>query len=344
MVSIGCLLAVVPLAGCDAARTHPEITGPAETAAAEQTLHELPSVETEFVRMRALTVELGAIAAEIVPGAVFEWSRSDFLNTQQCPAPYDQTGGQTITLESYRTTEPVAVSDEMWQRFTGRAREVVVRVGATPTGPAADSQASGLTFRSMENGTEISIGRSRGVTVSAHIGCRLPESEFAGDSQPDGPTDRDRTAAAEQRLLQRRDLDSELADMRSAVEEIGAAADGFLHTESFAWERGASNQPKPCERPYDQTKGATLELGDYEVEVVLLSAIPDTGWQQVTDRARDVAARFGAALPLVSVMPGNYFQNFVNEEDGARITVRKDQNTVTISARTGCRLAAEKPR
>ncbi|WP_336086315.1 LppA family lipoprotein [Nocardia sp. SSK8] len=330
---------MVALSGCDAARTHPAITGPEETAAATQRLRELPGMETEFTAMRAVAVELGAVAAELVPGVSFEWSRSDSLDSRQCPAPYDQTGGQTIGLEPYRSTDPVAVSDEVWQQFTRRAGTVVSRVGATPSDPAPDPRASSQSFGSAETGTTISVSRGSVISIDAHIGCRLSQADLTGAAQPDDPTGPEETAAAEQRLLERRDLESELAEMRSAVEEIGAAADGFLHAEKFAWEPGNSYQPKPCQRPYDQTQGTALELEEYKVDVVFRSDIPDAGWQQVTDRAHDVAARFGAALPAISVMPGNYFQNFVNDEDGARLTVRKDQNTVTISARTGCRLA-----
>ncbi|MFI6225055.1 LppA family lipoprotein [Nocardia salmonicida] len=338
-----CCLATSSLViGCDAARTHPTITGPEETAAATQRLRERHSAETEFTAMRSTTVEIAAVAAELIPGITFEWSKSDYLRTEQCFKPYDQTGGAMIGLENYSSAPTVAVSDEVWQQFARRVQSIAERVGATVPSSGPDPLVGGGAFYNPEDGTKIWLGRSQGISIETKVGCRLYEAQLTDAGEPT-PTTLEETAAAEQRLLQRRSLEAELTEMRSAVEEIGTAADGFLQSETFEWDSGISYETKPCGRPYDQTQGTALALEDYEVKVVSLSAISDNGWRQFADRAREIAARFGATLPVISEMPGNYHQDFVNSEDGARISVRKNQLTVTITAQTGCRLA-ENPR
>ncbi|MFD4461567.1 LppA family lipoprotein [Nocardia sp. NPDC058480] len=342
VVAMCCLATSSLVIGCDAARTHPTITGPEETAAATQRLRERPSAEAEFTAMRSTTMEIAAVAAELIPGITFEWSKSDYLRTEQCFKPYDQTGGAMIGLESYSSAPTVAVSDEVWQQFALRVKNIAERVGATVPSSGPDPLVGGGAFYNPEDGTRIWLGRNQGISIETKVGCRLYEAQLTHAGQPT-PTTLEETAAAEQRLLQRRSLEDELAEMRSAVEEIGAAVNGFLQSETFEWDSGISYEPKPCGRPYDQTQGTALALEDYEVKVISLSAIPDNGWQQFADRAREVAARFGATLPVISEIPGNYHQDFVNSEDGARISVRKNQLTVTITAQTGCRLA-ENPR
>ncbi len=51
VVAMCCLATSSLVIGCDAARTHPTITGPEETAAATQRLRERPSAEAEFTAM-----------------------------------------------------------------------------------------------------------------------------------------------------------------------------------------------------------------------------------------------------------------------------------------------------
>ncbi|MGC4994043.1 LppA family lipoprotein [Nocardia salmonicida] len=342
VVAMCCLATSSLVIGCDAARTHPTITGPEETAAATQRLRERHSAEAEFTAMRSTTIEIAAVAAELIPGITFEWSKSDYLRTEQCFKPYDQTGGAMIGLENYSSAPTVAVSDEMWQQFARRVQSIAERVGATVPSSGPDPLVGGGAFYNPEDGTKIWLGRNQGIAIETKVGCRLYEAQFTDAGEPT-PTTLEETAAAEQRLLQRGSLEDELTEMRSAVEEIGTAADSFLQSETFEWDSGISYEPKSCGRPYDQTQGTALALEDYEVKVVSLSDIPDNGWQQFADRAREVAARFGATLPVISEMPGNYHQDFVNGEDGARISVRKNQLTVTITAQTGCRLA-ENPR
>ncbi|MFD3701968.1 LppA family lipoprotein [Nocardia sp. NPDC058658] len=312
---------------------------PEELAAAQQRLQERPSMEAEFTSMRSMTVEIGAVATELVRGTSFHWSARDTLRSESCLNSYRQTGGERITLEDYNSAGPVDFSDSEWQQFTRRVEDIVTRVGAAPTDTPTGPSSKFAKFRNSEDGTQISLSRGPAVSIETTVGCRLRDKPLnnANQAPATGPEE---TAAAQQRLLQRSSVEHELAAMRSAVEEIGTAADGFLQTESFVWEKGIPDRPDACKQPYDQTQGVNVNLPSYKVKVVSPSTIPDSGWQQVADRALQVAARFGATPPAISAAPGNYYQRFVNDEDGASITVQKVPGEITIGARTGCRLAA----
>ncbi|MEV0683904.1 LppA family lipoprotein [Nocardia sp. NPDC050378] len=305
------------------------MTGPEETAAALERLRQRPSMEQEFTAMRSITMEIAAVAAELLPGITFEWSKSDHLSTEQCFKPYDQTGAVMIGLESYRSAPSVEVPEHVWRQFTQRVQDIAGRIGALAT----ETPENGV-FYNAADGTKVSMSRHSGISIDTQVGCRLSAAQL--DSRPN-PTGPEETVDAQQRLLERRSLESEFTDMRAAVEEIGSAASSFTPRPTFEWGFAESYRPKSCGIPYDRTEGTVLILEDYQV--VSHATIADEGWQQVTDRARDVAARFGATPPVVSEMPGNYTQTFVNSEDGARISVRNDQRTITISAQTGCRLA-----
>ncbi|WP_067982559.1 LppA family lipoprotein [Nocardia caishijiensis] len=305
------------------------MTGQEDTAAALERLRQRPTMEQEFTAMRSLTTEIAAVAAELLPGVAFEWSKSDHLSTEQCFKPYDRTGAVMIGLESYRSVPSVDVPDHIWRQFTQRVRDIVVRIGALAT----ETPENGV-FYNAADGTKVSVSRDSGISIDTQVGCRLSAAQL--DSRPN-PTGPEETVYAQQRLLDRGSLESAATDMRSAVEEIGSAASSFTPRPVFEWGFAESYRPNACGTPYDRTEGTMLILEDYQIES--RTAIADEGWQQVADRARDVAARFGATPPVVSEMPGNYTQTFVNSEDGARISVRKDQRTITISAQTGCRMA-----
>ncbi|WP_216893620.1 LppA family lipoprotein [Nocardia alni] len=153
------------------------------------------------------------------------------------------------------------------------------------------------------------------------------------DDNPYQKSDPTKTARAAERLTGLPSLEDTEARLKSAVAELGAYVSSLVPGMNWQWADDRSIQI--CDPPYDRTPGSRVEIPRY----VSHPAIPDAVWPQVLDRARRLAARFGATgSEVFADQPGNHTVRFYSPE-GTEVFI--GSRGAVIAGNTGCRLPAE---
>ncbi len=164
--------------------------------------------------------------------------------------------------------------------------------------------------------------------IFSTTGCGMSEAPY----EKTGPAD---TQKAATRLTELPTLEDTETQLRAAVVELGAYASSLVPGLTWQWVDDRSLES--CDRPYDQTKGSKVRLRNY----VSSPALPDTVWPQILDRARQLAAPFGATRSEVFAdKPGNHTVRLYSQESTA---IFVGTQGAVISSNTGCRLPAARP-
>ncbi|WP_280240704.1 LppA family lipoprotein [Nocardia abscessus] len=161
-----------------------EATSEQDTERATQQLLSRPSIEDVEPRVQAIVEQIGAAAAELVPGMHWKWNRDSELLS--CDRPFDQTSGRKVHLRLLYSGTPIP--DEIWPRFFERARALAATLGATTQQTVHNGPSTGVgrdvNFYNPEDGTAIRIGSQRATVISGIVGCHLPRADFGSPIPP----------------------------------------------------------------------------------------------------------------------------------------------------------------
>lgn len=151
-----------------------------EIAAAAAELTGLPSSEAAERQLAAVIDQIAAAASAIEPE--LRWGRNGDRAFGPCYGPYEHTGGRRVVLPRYRAD--ASLPEGAWPGFQETARVLAASVGATDVLPSgASSPDRHVTFEGADgaewdSNTELSVfADARSMTITATVGCRLPESE-----------------------------------------------------------------------------------------------------------------------------------------------------------------------
>ncbi len=172
------------------------------------------------------------------------------------------------------------------------------------------------------------------VCAAAVVALILTTTGCGMSDDPYKPTDADKTAKAASQLAKLPTLEDTEAQLKSAVGELGTYVSSLVP--GLTWQWVDDRSVEICDPPYDQTHGSKVEMPRYASH----PAIPDAVWPQVLDRARQVAAHFGATgSEVFADQPGNHTVRFYSPE-GTEVFV--GSRGAVIASNTGCRLPAGK--
>ncbi|MEV0029715.1 LppA family lipoprotein [Nocardia sp. NPDC050793] len=177
-------VAVLTTGGCATLLGEPAPPpSPAEIAAATAELTDLPSSEETERQVAAVVDRIAAAASAIDPA--LRWSRTEDRAFGPCYGPYEHTGGRRVVLPRYRADG--TLPEGTWPGFQETARALAASVGATDMLPGdSASPDRHVTFEGgdggkWDNNTELSIlADRRSMTITATVGCRLPDGHTAG--------------------------------------------------------------------------------------------------------------------------------------------------------------------
>lgn len=151
-----------------------------EIAAATAELTGLPSSEAAERQMAAVIDQIAAAASAIEPE--LRWSRSEDRALGPCYGPYEHTGGRRVVLPRYRAD--ASLPQGAWPAFQETARTLAASVGATDVLPGGSASPDRyVTFEGADgadwnNNTELSVFTdARSMTITATVGCRLPDGQ-----------------------------------------------------------------------------------------------------------------------------------------------------------------------
>ncbi|MGW5220374.1 LppA family lipoprotein [Nocardia sp. NPDC004085] len=151
-----------------------------EIAAATTELTGLPSSEAAERQMAAVVDRVAAAASAIEPG--LRWSRTGDRALGPCYGPYEHTGGRRVVLPRYYADASLPAG--AWLGFQETARTLAASVGATDVLPGGSSSPDRhVTFEGADgaewnSNTELSVfADARSMTITATVGCRLPEED-----------------------------------------------------------------------------------------------------------------------------------------------------------------------
>ncbi|RDI28097.1 putative LppA-like lipoprotein [Rhodococcus sp. AG1013] len=142
-------------------------------------------------------------------------------------------------------------------------------------------------------------------------------------------------AAAAALLPTRPSLEDTEKQITDAVVQIANAATTIAPELQWEWRRQRTQSS--CGGAFGKTDGLEIDLPNY----VSATPIPDADWPRVLQAARDIAAPLGITQLNVRVdKPGDH-DVVLTSDDGSQIHLGT-QVAALVSARTGCRLPAQR--
>lgn len=131
-------------------------------------------------------------------------------------------------------------------------------------------------------------------------------------------------------------LEDTRAALKSAVDEIATAAGQIVP--GLTWRDVAGEPDAPCGTPYNHTDGMVAFTASRVGEG---ASVSEQQWVQIQGAASRIAKKAGApTLALLANGPGNHAVSFLGPA-GMAIKL-SSQETLSVSALTGCRLPADK--
>ncbi len=148
-----------------------------DPARATQRLSSLPSLEDTRFQLESAISDITSAATREVPHIV--WTTATNADSGSCPAPYDQTDGQSAYLAN-RVAEQVSVSDRQWSDLLQVARAAATKVGATDEQVMEDKPGKHDVWFSGPAGLFLKFSYKGNMVVAGYTGCRLPGGRSSG--------------------------------------------------------------------------------------------------------------------------------------------------------------------
>jgi len=148
-------------------------TEPADAAKAVEQLKSLPTLEDTRAKLVTTIEKVGQQISVVAVEVTWSWRREE--SRGGCMAPFEQSQGQEILLNSYVSDVPIP--DQHWQQaydaVAGAARQLGLS-GATVFKDAPNDH--DVQF-SSDSGMVLRLASQKAALLTGNTGCRLPAKE-----------------------------------------------------------------------------------------------------------------------------------------------------------------------